>query len=449
MQKAIKVVTIGGGSSYTPELMEGFIKRYHEMPISEFWLVDVAEGAEKLGIIFNLCQRMIKKAGLPIKLYQTLDRRDALPGADFVTTQFRVGQLEARAKDEKIPLSHGVLGQETNGAGGLFKALRTIPVVFSIIKDIEELCPNAWLINFTNPAGLITEAVQRHTDFRRFIGVCNVPVGMKMFARELLHCDEHAEVNMELFGLNHMVFMQDFLVDGDSKMEQLLAEVTRESNQQSASVKNVSDLPFDMDFINGLKLIPCPYLRYYVKEKEMLAIELGEYYKGGTRAEVVQTIEADLFKLYQDPELDIKPKQLEERGGAYYSDAACDVISAIVNDSHTEHYVNICNNGHVKNIPHDWCIEISCTISKEGAKPKANIEYFDERVLGVISSIKSFEIAASKAALTGNYQDLIVAMNLSPLIHSDTSAKTIVNEMLLAHQKHLPQFEKVIAKLSH
>ena len=235
MNRAIKVVTIGGGSSYTPELMEGFIKRYHEMPISEFWLVDVAEGAEKLGIIFNLCQRMIKKAGVPIQLYQTLDRRDALPGADFVTTQFRVGQLEARAKDEKIPLSHGVLGQETNGAGGLFKALRTIPVVFSIIKDIEELCPNAWLINFTNPAGLITEAVHRHTDFRRFIGVCNVPVGMKMFARELLRCDEKAEVKMDLFWLNHMVFMQDFLIDDESNMEQLLAEVTRESNQPQRS----------------------------------------------------------------------------------------------------------------------------------------------------------------------------------------------------------------------
>lgn len=447
MQKAIKVVTIGGGSSYTPELMEGFIKRYQEMPISEFWLVDVAAGKEKLNIIFELCQRMIKKAGLPIKLYQTLDRRDALSGADFVTTQFRVGQLDARAKDEQIPISHGVLGQETNGAGGLFKALRTIPVVFSIIKDIEELCPNAWLINFTNPAGLITEAVYRHTQFRRFIGVCNVPVGMKMFAKELLGCDAQAQVNMDLFGLNHMVFMQDFLLDGHSKMSELLTAVTEDSNKQSASVKNISDLPFDMDFINGLQLIPCPYLRYYLKEKEMLAIEMGEFYKGATRAEVVQKIETDLFTLYQDPELDVKPKQLEERGGAYYSDAACDVINAIVNDKQSEHYVNICNSGHVKNIPHDWCIEISCTIGKDGAKPKAHLNHFDERVLGIISSIKSYEIATSKAAVTGDYKDLVVAMNVNPLIHSDISAKAIIHDMLLAHKEHLPQFSNVIAEL--
>ncbi|MNS10912.1 6-phospho-beta-glucosidase [compost metagenome] len=446
MKKEIKVVTIGGGSSYTPELVEGFIKRYHEMPLSELWLVDVVEGADKLQIIFDLCQRMIKKAGVPIKLYQTLDRRVALQNADFVTTQFRVGQLDARAKDERIPLSHGVIGQETNGAGGLFKALRTIPVIFTIIKDIEELCPNAWMINFTNPAGLITEAVYRHTNFRRFIGVCNVPVGMKMFANDLLKVED-AMSSMKLFGLNHMVFMQDFVVNGQSRMDELLTAITQESNQQSVSVKNISDLPFDMDLINGLKLIPCPYLRYYYKEKEMLAILLGEYHQGKTRAEVVKKVEEELFALYKDPALDVKPKQLEERGGAYYSDAACDVINAIVNDKMSEHYVNVPNNGHVKNIPHTWCIEISCTIGKEGVIPHPEITEFDENVLGLISAIKSYEIATSKAALTGNYRDLIVALNMNPLIHSDDDAKMIANDMLLAHQKHLPQFDKAIQNI--
>ncbi|HGE8102111.1 TPA: 6-phospho-beta-glucosidase, partial [Salmonella enterica] len=177
MSQKLKVVTIGGGSSYTPELLEGFIKRYHELPVTELWLVDVEDGKEKLGIIYDLCQRMIDKAGVPLKLYKTLDRREALKGANFVTTQLRVGQLKARELDERIPLSHGYLGQETNGAGGLFKGLRTIPVIFDIIKDVEELCPNAWVINFTNPAGMVTEAVYRHTNFKKFIGVCNIPVG--------------------------------------------------------------------------------------------------------------------------------------------------------------------------------------------------------------------------------------------------------------------------------
>lgn len=140
MSQKLKVVTIGGGSSYTPELLEGFLKRYHELPVSELWLVDVEEGQEKLDIIHALCQRMVEKAGVPMKVYKTLDRRAALQGADFVTTQLRVGQLKAREKDERIPLSHGYLGQETNGAGGLFKGLRTIPVIFDIVKDVQEIC---------------------------------------------------------------------------------------------------------------------------------------------------------------------------------------------------------------------------------------------------------------------------------------------------------------------
>ncbi|MBP5304454.1 MAG: 6-phospho-beta-glucosidase, partial [Lachnospiraceae bacterium] len=162
MKDGLKIVTIGGGSSYTPELIEGFIKRYDKLPVKELWLTDIEAGKEKLEITSALARRMIAKAGVPIELHTTLDRREALPGADFVTTQMRIGQLEARIKDERIPLSHGLLGQETNGAGGLFKGLRTIPVILDICKDIQELCPEAWLINFTNPVGMVTEAVYRY-----------------------------------------------------------------------------------------------------------------------------------------------------------------------------------------------------------------------------------------------------------------------------------------------
>lgn len=180
MSKGVKIVTIGGGSSYTPELVEGFIKRYDSLPVRELWLVDIPEGKEKLEIVGGLAKRMIKEAGLPIDVHLTLDRREALKNADFVTTQLRVGLLEARAKDERIPLKYGVIGQERNGPGGLFKGLRTIPVILDIVKDMEELCPNAWLINFTNPAGMVTEAVLRHSNWKKIVGLCNVPVGMKM-----------------------------------------------------------------------------------------------------------------------------------------------------------------------------------------------------------------------------------------------------------------------------
>ncbi|WOO87581.1 6-phospho-beta-glucosidase [Mollicutes bacterium LVI A0039] len=435
----IKIATIGGGSSYTPELIDGFIKRYEQLPIRELWLVDVEAGAEKQDIVYNLAKRMIENAGVPIKLYQTLDRREAIKDADFVTTQLRVGQLDARVLDERIPLSHGLIGQETNGAGGLFKGLRTIPVIFDIIKDIEELAPDAWLINFANPSGMVTEAVNRFTDFKRFVGVCNVPISMKMEAAKALGADVN-DCQMDLFGLNHLVYMSDFYVKGESKFAELICALTS-GDESSQTVKNIVSLGFDTEFIKSLNLIPCPYHRYYYKEKEMTAIEMGEFYKGETRAEVVKRVEAELFELYKDVNLNVKPKQLDERGGAHYSDTACEVINAIYNDLGTEQYVNIPNNGHVKNIPADWAIEITATIGKDGAQPTERIVEFENKVYGLISTIKAFEIEASKAAITGDYHTALMAMNMNPLIHSDEDAKLILDEMLEAHKKYLPQFK--------
>ncbi|HDR2457621.1 6-phospho-beta-glucosidase [Enterobacter ludwigii] len=446
MQKKLKVVTIGGGSSYTPELLEGFLKRYHELPVSELWLVDVEEGQEKLNIIFELCKRMVAKAGVPLTVHKTLDRRLALQDADFVTTQLRVGQLKAREMDERIPLSHGYLGQETNGAGGLFKGLRTIPVIFDIINDVEAICPNAWVINFTNPAGMVTEAVYRHTDFKRFIGVCNIPIGMKMFISDVLELTDTDDLSIDLFGLNHMVFIKDVIVNGQSRFSELLDGVAS-GRLTAASVKNIFDLPFSEGLIRSLNLLPCSYLLYYFKQKEMLAIEMGEYYKGGARAQVVQKVEKQLFDLYKDPNLNVKPKELELRGGAYYSDAACEVINAIYNDKQAEHYVNVPHHGHIDNIPADWAVEMTCILGRDGARPHPRITHFDDKVMGLIHTIKGFEVAASNAALSGELNDVLLALNLSPLVHSDRDAEQLASEMILAHEKWLPNFTATIEKL--
>ena len=446
MSQKLKIVTIGGGSSYTPELLEGFIKRYHELPVTELWLVDVEEGQHKLDIIHALCERMVEKAGVPMKVYKTLNRREALKDASFVTTQLRVGQLQAREKDERIPLSHGYLGQETNGAGGLFKGLRTIPVIFDIIRDVEEICPNAWVINFTNPAGMVTEAVYRHTGFKRFIGVCNIPIGMKMFITDVLKLGKEDALSIDLFGLNHMVFIRDVLVNGESRFAELLDGVA--SGRLTANtVKNIFDMPFSEGLIRALNLLPCSYLLYYFKQKEMLAIEMGEYYKGGARAQVVQKVEKQLFELYKDPDLKVKPKELELRGGAYYSDAACEVINAIYNDKQEEHYVNIPHHGHIENIPADWAVEMTCLIGRDGATPHPRLTRFDENVMGLIQTIKGFEMAASRAALSGEFNDVLLALNLSPLIHSDRDAEVLAKEMLLAHEKWLPNFSGTIQAL--
>lgn len=436
MSKSIKITTIGGGSSYTPELVEGFIKRYDELPLRELWLVDVEEGREKLEIVGELAKRMFQKAGLPVEVHLTLDRRAALKDADFVTTQFRVGLLEARAKDERIPLKYGVLGQETNGPGGLFKGLRTIPVILEIVKDMKELCPDAWLVNFTNPAGMVTEAVLRYTDHYKVVGLCNVPIGMEMGIAKLLNV-EHSRVRIDFAGLNHMVYGLDVYVDGVSVKEKVINFLTHPEN--SSFVKNIQGYGWEPEFISALGVLPCPYHNYYYKTREMVEKDLKSAETEGTRAEVVKKLEDDLFELYKDPNLSIKPPQLEKRGGAYYSDAAVRLISSIYNDKGDIQPVNTKNNGSIASIPNDSAVEVSCVITKDGPKPIVMGD-LPVAVRGLVQQIKSFERVACEAAVEGDYNKAVLALTINPLVASDKVAKQIVDEMLEAHKEHLPQF---------
>ncbi|MEN8699636.1 6-phospho-beta-glucosidase [Bacillus infantis] len=436
MKKGLKIATIGGGSSYTPELVEGFIKRFKELPISELWLVDVEAGKEKLEIVGNLAKRMVQKAGLPIEVHLTLDRNEALKDANFVTTQFRVGLLDARAKDERIPLKYGVLGQETNGPGGLFKGLRTIPVILDICRDMEEMCPDAWLINFTNPAGMVTEAVLRYSNIKKVVGLCNVPIGMEMGIAKLLDV-EHSRIRIDFAGLNHMVYGLDVYLDGESVKEKVIDLLT--DPQNSSFVKNVQGLGWEPSFLKALNVLPCPYHLYYYKTREMVEKDLKNSEMEGTRAEVVQKLENDLFELYKDPNLDIKPPQLEKRGGAYYSDAAVRLISSMFNDKRDIQPVNTLNNGAIASIPDDSAVEVSCIITKDGPRPIVMGD-LPVPVRGLVQQIKSFERIAAEAAVTGDYDKAVLALTINPLVASDKLATQIVDEMLEAHKEHLPQF---------
>ncbi len=436
MKNGIKIVTIGGGSSYTPELFEVFIKRISELPVRELWLVDVEAGKEKLDIVGQLAKRMVKKAGLDMEIHLTLDRKEALKDADFVTTQLRVGLLDARIKDETIPLSHGVLGQETNGAGGLFKALRTVPVILDIIEDMKKLCPNAWLINFTNPTGIITEAVFRYTDFKNYIGLCNVPIGVKNGIAKLYDVNS-SRIYMDFAGLNHMVYGLNVYLDGEDVTKDAIDKFTT----SKISMENIKSIDFNADFIKSLGLIPCPYHRYYYKTKEMLEEELESFKDGKCRGQVVKELEHDLFELYKDENLDIKPPQLEKRGGAYYSDAACNLISSIYNDKGDIQVVNTLNNGAIRNFKDDQAVEVSCIITKNGPKP-LSMGQLPDSVNGLLNSIKSFELLAAKAAVFGDYDSALLALSTNPLIPSDDMAKALLDEMLEAHKEYLPRFYK-------
>ncbi|MBN1468881.1 MAG: 6-phospho-beta-glucosidase [Fusobacteriaceae bacterium] len=441
-KEKIKIVTIGGGSSYTPELIEGYIKRKDELPIKEIWLVDIEEGKEKLEIVGNLAKRMVKKAGLDWEIHLTLDRRLALKDADFVSTQFRVGLLDARIKDERIPLSHGVIGQETNGAGGIFKAFRTVPVILDIVKDMKELCPNAWLVNFTNPAGMVTEAVLKYGNFEKVVGLCNVPIIHTMKEAELIGKDPN-ELFFHYAGLNHHHWHKVYDKEGNDITMEVMEKLFLKKGK---TVENILDIPFSKEQVEDLGMLPCAYHRYYYLTDDMLKSELEEFSKNETRAESVKRTEAELFEIYKNPNLEEKPEQLSKRGGTYYSDAACELISSIYNDKRTVMTVSTRNNGAINDLPYDCVSEITSIITSSGPKP-LNFGSFKPAERGLLQVMKAMEEVTIEAAVTGNYGTALQAFTLNPLIPSGQLAKTILNEMLIAHKSHLPQFSKVISKL--
>lgn len=441
-REGIKIATIGGGSSYTPELMEGFIKRYEELPIKEIWLVDIEDGKEKLEIVGEMAKRMWEASPYDVEVHLTLDREEALKDADFVTTQFRVGLLDARIKDERIPSYYGMLGQETNGAGGIFKAFRTIPVILEIVEDMKRLCPNAWLINFTNPAGMVTEAIVRYGKWEKVIGLCNVPVGAMMKEPELLDITLD-QLIYKFAGLNHFHWHKVMNAEGKDVTMDIVEKMYSDDAGLPA---NIFDVPFYKEQLEQMKAIPCGYHRYYYREEEMLEHALEEYKTVGTRAQQVKETEAELFELYKDPKLDHKPEQLAKRGGAHYSDAACETIASIYANKNTHIVVSTKNNGAVPDLPADCVVEVSAYIGAAGALP---ISYgsLPTAEKGWLQMMKNMELTTIEAAVTGDYGLALQAFTMNPLITSGKTAKRILDELLIAHKQYLPQFSTSIERL--
>lgn len=439
---ALKMVTIGGGSSYTPELIEGYIKRKGQLPIKEIWLVDIPAGEEKLNIVGNMAKRMVKAAGLDWEVHLTLNRREALQDADFVSTQFRVGLMQARIKDERIPGSYGFLGQETNGAGGIFKAFRTVPVILDIVKDMKACCPDAWLINFTNPSGMITEAIQTYGKWDKVIGLCNVPV-MAMMTEPALIGKQLKDLTYKFAGIDHFHWHRVF----DNTGREVTMDIVAKMYEGDAGLpNNIFNVQFFREQLEQMKMIPCGYHRYYYREQEMLDHSLEEFKGEGTRAQQVMRIEKELFDLYKDPNLDYKPKQLAERGGAHYSDAACEAIASIYADKRTHMVVSTLNRGAVPDLPTDHVVEVSAQVGTAGAIP-LTFGHFQPAERGWLQLMKNMELVIDEAAVTGDYGLALQAFTMNPMIRSGQKAKDLLDEMLVANKQHLPQFAKKIAEL--
>ena len=357
MPRYIKVGVIGAGSSYTPELIEGFIQHGEDLHLKQLVLMDI--DGRRLEIIGNLARRMIQASGCPIDLVTTPDRRACIEGADFVINQIRVGGMPARILDEKIPPQFGVIGQETTGPGGFAKALRTIPVALGIARDIEKLAPKAFLLNFTNPAGLITEAIQRYSTVQA-IGLCNLPINSVMSISHQLAVERN-RLYLDWVGLNHLNWIRGAALDG----KDIWATVF-EAELQAARQRGDDDWEPSAQVLETLGMIPCGYLNYYYHHDRILA---KQKMARQTRGEEVQEIEMQLLKMYEDPQLKEKPILLEKRGGAYYSTVAVSLISAIVNDKQEIHIVNTLNRGAIPELPSDVIVEVPAMIDRQGAHP--------------------------------------------------------------------------------
>jgi len=434
----LKIAVIGGGSTYTPELAAGFLDRSGELPLKEIWLVDIPEGAEKLQIVGGLVRRMFERAGIKPRIELTLDREAALAGADFVITQFRVGGLAARIRDERLPLRYGVIGSETVGPGGFAKALRTIPVILDIARDMTRLCPEAWLINFTNPAGMVTEAVLNHTAVR-CIGLCNVPINMVKMVAKMLDVPED-KIRIEFAGLNHLVWGRRIFC-GDREVTGKVLE--RLADGAALTMRNIPDLKWERDTLVRLGAVPCPYHRYYYMTGRILAEQMADAAPGGkgTRAEQVRETESRLLTLYQNEKLAERPAELAARGGAHYSEAAVSLLSAIYNDKQEVHTVDVLNRGTLPELPPDAVVEVNCVVGRSGAAPlPLPAGALPPDAAALAAKVKRYEQLAIKAAVAGDREAGRKALAEHPLVPSSEVAEALFKDILAVNRPYLPQF---------
>ncbi len=424
--KKFKIAIIGAGSTYTPELIEGIINRSDVLPVTELALMDIDE--RKLGIVGGLCRRMVERAGLKLKFQMTLDLTEALTEADFVLAQIRVGKLPCRILDEKIPLKYGLIGQETTGIGGFFKALRTIPVMLEITRKMEELCPDAWLINFSNPSGILAQALQNHTRIKT-LGLCNAPINMFAGVEEALG---RSDLEIEYVGLNHLSFITGIRGDGKDMLQEALAQ-----GVNGRGMKNIPLEGFSPELIQTVGAIPSSYLEYFYFRDDKLKHLLEEE---KSRGEVCVEIEERLLEQYQQEDLAEKPKELEKRGGARYSEAAISLVDAIYNDKQEPHVVNVLNQGALEFMAEDDTVEIAAIIGKDGAKPVPIRNFTNRHVVEIMQTVKAYERHTVKAAMDGDDKEAIRALLIHPLVGDYNKAKLCYEEMKEAHKEYLPQF---------
>lgn len=420
MGRPIKLTIIGAGSSYTPELLEMLGIMRNDLPLEKITLMDI--DPERLRIMYGFTGRFLNNIGYDVELVSTMDRVEAITGADFIVTQIRVGGNAARINDEKIPLKYGLIGQETTGAGGFAKALRTIPKMLDIARDVEKYNPMAWVINYTNPTGIVAEAVDKHTK-ARFAALCGGgrhPANMLYKAFGI----EHSRVRYDFFGLNHFNYSYNIMIDNRPATD---AEFERAAELVGS---------VDKDIIMKQRMIPGFYAQYFYHKGKMLR---HQQESPKTRGESVVEIEKELFRIYDDPAVCVKPELLAKRGGGDYAETALGVIAAIANNRDTWAVVNVPNNGAVPFLPADASIETACLVNASGIRP-LTFGSLPSSVWGLVAAVKNYETLTVEAAVEGNRDKALLALLAHPLIMDYDVAKPMLEDIFEANRRYLPQF---------
>jgi 6-phospho-beta-glucosidase len=414
----MKVAVVGGGSTYTPELVSGLARERERLPIKELVLQDI--DPERRDVVGGLAGRMLRRAGFEGALVVTEDLDRAVEGADFILIQIRVGGQEARLSDETVPLACGCIGQETTGAGGFAKAMRTVPVVLEIAERVRELAAaGAWIIDFTNPVGIVTRALL--DGGHRAVGLCNVAIGFQRRFAGLLNV-EPQRILVDQVGLNHLTWVRAVRLDGDDVLPSLLAE-------HADMLAEEVELPRQL--LDELGAIPSYYLRYFYEHDAVVAGQI----EGTPRAETVMEIERGLLELYRDPSLSEKPALLEQRGGAFYSEAATGLAASLAAGSRETHVVDLRNEGTLAGLADDDVVEVPVRVDRAGPAPLAQAPLAPE-LLGLVQHVAAYERLTAEAAVTRELETARKALLAHPLIGQWSVAVDLLERLVEAG--HLP-----------
>lgn len=427
----MKITVVGGGSTYTPELIDGIVNIENELNITEIVLFDIEKGKKKLEVLTDFGKRLLVAHKSQIKLISTLDSKEAFKNADIVINQFRAGGLEGRIKDEKIPLKYNLIGQETTGLGGMANGIRALGIIKKYTEEIKELSNNAWIINFANPSGMLTEYLINHLNYKRAIGVCNVPIEFIVHLQKIFNCEKN-ELFLKYYGLNHLTWIEKILVKGENRTQEIY-------DNFKVNMKNIPDIDYKENFLPSIKMLLNSYNKYFYNTKEMLKSQKNELQNKGTRGEQILDIEDILLKKYSESNRMKTPEELSQRGGFMYSTVATELIRDLYRGDEKIHIVNTCNMGAIEDMPDDYIMEIPAKITKNGPVP-VKLGKSNPLNSGLIHTIKNYERLTIKGFESKDEDFIKQAMLIHPLGPNENILDDVWEDIKCQNNEYFPCF---------